>query len=196
MLKLNYGWAECRQATLIGFGLTESNLKRLSDRADPDPVIIRSSDIGIDAHFCIFYAGIQSCQDPNVQCFQAWFDLAFKKLKRLHVKEPEGKLPVINMYDSHIFVVPLFTAQLGQLGQLGQHNSETPLYAIGLTDRAMQNMRNGQHISYRLRVADQDDLLSSPQSNYELTIFWGQVLENLESQFMRMIGPRTQVRIP
>lgn len=166
MFKFNAGRIEHRNATLIGFGFTNSNLERLKE---PDPIIIRASDIGIDAHFCVFYAG------AGADTFQHWFEEAFETLKKLHVKEPEGKLPVLHMQDHHFFVVPLSVG-------------DTALFAIGLTERAIMNMKDGDNLTYRLRYAQGEG------DNHEIIMFSRPVLENMEAEFMGMIGPNTKVR--
>lgn len=172
MFKFNAGRIEHRMATLIGFGFEEYNLHRM--KALDHPIYIMGSQIRITgANFCIFYAG------TGPDTFEHRFNNAVEQINDTNGRpliKPDESIQVIHNTDENFFVAPLPVG-------------DEVIYAIGLTDKSMQTLRDGNTISYRVR------LISGEGENYEVLMFWGPNAEMMEAQFADLIGPNTE-RLP
>jgi len=129
MIKFNAGFVEKRNATLIGFGLTDDNLKKL---IQGNPINIIGSDVGFTANelnICIFGA-------KNQKGIQSYIEKIAK-----HFKMPEDTSIQCFHLDKTLYFFPVI------------HNKRQ-LYFVGIDEQGATELKNGCLASFRVRFIE------------------------------------------
>lgn len=162
MIKFNAGYIPHRQATLVGFGLTDDNLHLML--REQKPVRVKSEDLGVlPPGFDL--AMIAAVDEEGIK--RQGLEVAEGLMSEEQKKEAETKhiaIPCIRMADTYY----LFHF-LGENGRV--------LYLIGLTEETSYKALRRDRMLPTVRIRH-----TPPATNVEFLIYWGTSDENMEEE--------------
>jgi hypothetical protein len=146
-----------QDTTLVGLGLCEANLQRLTAN---EPIYVPGDSLELPGKGCDML--IYGAKDAG-----QFVERVNPLIEAYYHDQPDVNVPVINLHDGELLLMPLSHKE--RVGML---------YVIGLIEKSMAILRNKGILKFRARYPAAD------QTPIEVLIFYGRRQEELEYEFI------------
>lgn len=159
MIKFNAGYVPLCQANVVGFGLSEGNIKKLLDDDSPIQVTSEQLELHRGSGFAMFIFAAKD-EDQLKHRLTAHLTKANRTGQKMQVA-----ITVLRLDDGLVYLFPL---------NLG---SSRPVYVVGLVEKSFEVMRQKRMVTFRVRMNDPST------TNIQAIFFSGETEADMEEMF-------------